>query len=78
MVVDKEYNIVKPTEYAIADLESYSLNPTFHLKVKLRDTYIPPTSIILITIETLDPFTKEKLTVGYSAIHLFITNDSKH
>jgi hypothetical protein len=61
----------------VPELDSLSYSPVFNVKVELRAAYFNPTSIALISIETVDSSNGQVRTIGYSAINLFIESQTQ-
>lgn len=76
-LVNREYEILRPLEAAVPELDSPSYSPLFAFRTELRMDRFDPTALALISIETIDKSTNETRIVGYSALNLFINRFTK-
>ena len=76
-VVDSNFNIIKPGETVVSELDGPSYNPLFDSKTEIRPPNLPPTAIGFITIMTVDESSSQPKVVGYSAFNLFINKSTK-
>lgn len=71
------YNIktekIFATETCLPDMNSMSYMPTFNFRRELRADHIDPTSLVLLTIVTVDKSSNENRIAGFSAIPLFVS-----
>jgi hypothetical protein len=61
----------------LPDLSSNSYFPSYGYRKEFRETEMDPTATILITILTIDNSNNEVRILGYGAINLFVTTDTK-
>lgn len=61
----------------LPDLSSTSYFPSYGYRKEFRDTEMDPTTTVLITILTIDSSNNEVRILGYTAINLFLTADTK-
>lgn len=76
-LVTRDYEIIKQPEAAVPELDSQTYSPLYAFRIELRMDKFDPTSLALISIETIDKSTNETRIVGYSAINLFINRFTK-
>lgn len=65
------------SQSVIADLNSLIFSPNFNFKVELRANYFSPTSILFLSLETIDSIHNEVRTIGYSALNIFTTQNDQ-
>ena len=59
------------------DLDSKSYSPEFNYRRELRKNKFDPTTLALISLETVDKSTNMVRIIGYSAINLFVNRFTK-
>jgi len=72
-VYNIDYEEIFEKETCLPELDSFSFNPMFNFRRELRKDHIDPTSIVLLTVITIDKATNETRIVGYAVVPLFIT-----
>lgn len=72
-VYNINYEEIFDKETCLPELDSPSFNPVFNFRRELRKDHIDPTSIVLLTVVTIDKATNDTRIVGYAAVPLFIT-----
>ncbi|EGR29433.1 hypothetical protein IMG5_155830 [Ichthyophthirius multifiliis] len=79
-VFNVNYEPIFEQNSCLPELDSTSFNPICNFRLELRKEHIDPSSIVLMTIVTLDKSINEIRIIGYSAIPLFITpgQNGKH
>jgi len=68
---------MKP-QSVFSDLNSSVFSPIFRFKVELRANYFSPTSILLISLETIDSVHDEVRTIGYCGMNIFTTENDEY
>ena len=76
-IVDIDFNTVRQPESDLPDLNSSSHDPLYNMKVELRSSNMPPTSVAFITLSTIDEMTNQPKIVGYSGINLFVNRSTQ-
>jgi hypothetical protein len=76
-VYNRRFERVFDVETASPDLNSLSMNPIFHFRRELRKDHFDPTSIVLITVITIDKSTNDNRIVGFTGINLFLNPYTK-
>jgi len=76
-VFTMNYETVLEADSTLPDLNSMAYNPEFNYRRELRKDSFDPTSLVLLTIFTIDKSLNENRKVGYAAINLFINPLSK-
>lgn len=61
----------------LPDLHSSVFSPTFGFRMEFRQPSFDPTTIILVSLETIDTKTKEVRIIGYSVINMFLHKNRK-
>ena len=75
-IMSREKETLGPTSFAISQLASFSLSPTYNHRHECRMPIINTTSTLLIRIDTLD-YNLQACGVGYAAIKLFTDIDRR-
>ena len=69
--------VTQPPQADLPQLDSTTFSPIFeNFKMEFRAPHFDPTSIVYISIETVDKVSEEVRTVGYCAMNLFMSAKS--
>jgi hypothetical protein len=71
-VYNRKCREVFKSEAGLPELDSANYNPTFHFRRELRKEWFDPTSLVLISVDTIDKAKGEVRIVGYASINLFM------
>ena len=76
--IDEKANSVIPIEGTVCSLnESNWQSPNYNLRFEIYQGKLPPTTLILIQIETISKYSLHKKVAGYSFFPLFIEKDTQ-
>ena len=70
-VYDRRVKRVFDVDECYPELESTNYNPSFDFRRELRKDHIDPTSLVKLTIVTVDKSCNQNRIIGYAAIPLF-------